>query len=408
MKTHYLKLSDRKYRDRPWQEFGALREAGEIVRIKLPLLGRTWAVTTYNAVNEVLKNSEDFVRDPKNAGRKNFIPMQWILPRSFFSVVNNMLGADGEKHRCLRTLVDRAFALRNVDAMSEQIESIANEHLQQFTAVMNADGQADLMEHFARPFPLTVICELLGLPLEDRPKFKQWFEPFSNVTSIFGVFKIGTGIHRIVKYFRQQFDAVRKSPRSGLLTELVQLELEGERLSEDELLSMVFLLLVAGHETTVHLISSLVLTLLQKPAVKQQLLNDWGLIDSAIEETLRYCSPIQLAKPRYVARDLQYLGVEMKRGEMITPLIACANCDPERFENPEKFDMHREKNYHMTFGSGPHVCLGMKLARTETRHAVKSLFDKWPDLRPVFDIQRPDWNKRLGVRGLKTMLLQSN
>lgn len=408
MKIHVLKLADPKYRDNPWREFGTLRESGEIIRIKMPFLGKSWAVTSYDAVNDVLKNSEDFVRDPKNAGRKNFIPMQWILPRSFYSVVNNMLGADGQKHRRLRLLVDRAFALRNIDAMSEQIEEIVTEQLQHFDAKLKTDGQADLMEHFARPFPLTVICELLGLPLEDRPKFKQWFAPFSTVRSIFGIYKFGTGIHRIVKYLKQQFEDVRNSPGFGLISDLVQLEMEGERLSEDELVSMVFLLLVAGHETTVHLISNLVLSLLQNQKPRQELLGDWELMDGAIEETLRYSTPIQFAKPRYVARDIEYLGVELKRGEMVVPLLACANYDPVRFDKPTEFIIQREKNYHMTFGSGPHVCLGMKLARAETKHAIQKLFDAYPDLQPAFDLRKPDWSKRIGVRGLNSLLLTAN
>jgi cytochrome P450 len=169
---------------------------------------------------------------------------------------------------------------------------------------------------------------------------------------------------------------------------------------------MVFLLLVAGHETTVHLISNAVCTLLQHPAAKAELLNDWSKSGAAIEEVLRYASPLQMAKPRFVANDMEFLGEQLKRGQMVTPLLACANYDPARFENPERFDINRERNYHMSFGSGPHVCLGIKLARTETHWALKSLFDRWPAIQPGFDLEHPDWSKRIGTRGFQSMILK--
>ena len=400
MRPLKLKLSERKYRDDPWAEFSRLRKLGNVIRIKMPFMGKSWAATSYDTVNEVLKNSELFVRNPANAGRKTFIPMQWIFPRSLFAVARNMLTADGNDHRRLRLLVDRAFAMRNIDQMDEQIHMIANRQLDQLESSLNSSGRADLMLDFARPFPLTVICELLGLPLEDRPKFMRWFEPFSTVSSVFGIFKMRSGINSAIKYLHEQFDIVRKNPRPGLITKLVEAELEGDRLSDDELLSMVFLLLVAGHETTVHLISNLVLTLLEHPHSKDEVIANPALIDAAIEETLRYCSPVQLAKPRYVSKDCVFEGMTLHRGQLMTPILACANYDPKRFENPLVFDIHRKKNYHMTFGSGPHVCLGMKLARAETANAFKCLFGRFPDLKADFDLKNPNWGKRMGLRNL--------
>jgi cytochrome P450 len=395
-----LKLNQPQYRQDPWTSFSDLRKRGDVIRIKMPFMGKAWAATTYETVNEVLKNDQLFVRDPVNAGRKTYFPMQWILPRAFFALAQNMMGADWQKHRRLRLLVDRAFAMRNIDQMDEQILRLANEQLDILGGKLRSNGRADLIADFARPFPLTVICELLGLPLEDRPKFSKWFAPLSTVSSILGVFRISSGIKAIIKYLKQEFDEVRQNPRPGLITQLVQAELEGDRLNEEELLSMVFVLLVAGHETTTHLISNLVLTMLQHPQTKDEILANQELIAPAIDETLRYCSPIQVGKPRYLARDTEFGGQQLITGQMITPLLACANYDPARFENPEQFNIHRERNYHMTFGSGPHVCLGMKLAKSETTNAVNSLFQRYPQLSADFDTSNPNWGKRIGMRNL--------
>ena len=400
-----LDLRSREIRDDPWQTFTRLREQGPIIRLKMPIIGTGWAATSYDAVNEVFKDSDQFVRDPRNAGRRMYAKVQWLMPRTFNSLTQNMLGADGQRHRRLRSLVDQAFARRNIEGMSVQIETLARQQLDKAAEVAQRDGRVDLLEHFARPFPLTVICELLGLPLEDRPKFRKWFAPFSNVSSLFGIFSASSGLRRIAKYLRAQIQTVRQQPRDGLLTELVRAEYEGHQLSEEELLAMIFLLLVAGHETTVHLICNAILALLQHPETKSQLFADPSKYDAAIEEVLRFCSPLQMGKPRFVARDMPYYGQFLRRGETIIPLIACANYDPDRFENPLRFDIDRPRNYHMSFGSGPHVCLGMKLARAETSAALKNLFARWPNLQAAFDLQHPDWSQRLGTRGMKTLLI---
>lgn len=405
---HKFNFKSHIYRDDPWKVYGELLEQGPLIRMKMPILGASWGATSYEAVNSVLKNDTQFVRNPKNAGRKTFIPFQWILPRVFFSLIHNMLGADGVDHRRLRSVVDQAFTRRNIDGMSARLEMIADEHLEQVRRIANSEGTVDLLEHFARPFPLAVICELLGLPEQDRKKFSKWFEPLSTVSSIFGIFSLGQGMRKVIKYFRTEFETVRKNPREGLLSELVQIEHEGEQLNEQELLSMAFLLLVAGHETTLHLISNSILTLLQHPDSKAELLSDWSKCDSTIEEVLRYCSPIQMAKPRYVAESMEFYGHHLKQGELVTPLIACANYDPSQFDQPHQFDINRKPNYHMTFGTGPHTCLGMKLARSETQIALQKVFGNWPDLAPEFNLAKPDWSVRPGTRGMKSLQVKLN
>ena len=405
MKPIAFRFNDERYRDDPWSVYTEFRELGTIIPIKLPFIGRTWAATTYESVNRVFKDDEAFARDPVTAGRKTFGYIQHLLPRVFNSLTNNMLGKDGIDHRRMRAVVDQAFARRNIDGMSDRIGQLAAEQMSVVQAIIQRDGRVDLNEHFSRPFPLTVICELLGMPLEDRDQFKDWFKPMSNSISFLTFFKLGRNLKKMTAYLKDQFESVRKEPREGLITELVREEYDGQKLTETELLAMVFLLFVAGHETTVHLINNCVLTFMQHPESKRQLAEDWKKVDSAIEEVLRYCSPLQLGKPRFVTQDMDFFGQGLKRGEMITPLIASANCDPAKFECPRDFQIDRQPNHHMSFGSGPHTCLGMKLARSEVLHGLQELYARFPDLKPAFDILHPDWSNRPGTRGVKTLMV---
>ena len=208
-----------------------------------------------------------------------------------------------------------------------------------------------------------------------------------------------------MKYLRGQFDQVRREPREGLITALVEAEQAGDRLSDNELQSMVMLLLLAGHETTVHLLSNSMLTVLQLPELRQTLLADWSRVESAVEEMLRYNSPAQFAKPRFVTEDIEFHGQTLSRGEVVMPVLASANYDPARFENPTEFDIDRPKNYHLGFSAGPHVCLGLKLARAETQIVVERLFTRWPNLQPAFEASNPDWSKQLGMRSLNTLMV---
>jgi cytochrome P450 len=166
---------------------------------------------------------------------------------------------------------------------------------------------------------------------------------------------------------------------------------------------MVMLLLLAGHETTVHLVSNSILTVLQLSEVKRSLLDDWAKVESAVEEMLRYNSPAQFAKPRFVTEDVEFHGQALRRGEAVMPVLASANYDPARFDHPTEFQIDRPKNYHLDFGAGPHVCLGLKLARAETQVVLERLFTRWPNLTPTFESSNPDWSRRLGMRSLRTL-----
>ena len=411
-KPYKLSLTSREHRVDPWTACTELRERGPVVPIKSLLFGKGWAATSYEAVSEVLKDDKRFVRDPANAGRKTLGRIQYVLPRSFMTLANNMIARDGVDHRRLRGFVDQAFARRNIEAMADRLETLAVEQINECREIANRNkgggngsGEADLVNDFAKPFPFLVICELLGLPKDCRNDVHQWLRPISEFSGPFDLFRMISGIKKMKAFLIDQFEAAKAEPREGLISELLAGQHEEGDLTEEELLATVFMLFVAGHETTVHLITHCILTLRQFPDAKEALLADWSKCDAVIEEVLRYSSPIQFAKPRYVAQDTTLSDVSLKRGQLIFPMIACANYDPARFTDPQTFDIQRQSNHHLTFGSGPHTCLGIKLARSETTAALKALYTQWPDFEPMFstDLRKVDWSKRPGMRGIRTL-----
>ena len=398
-----INLTSREYRAEPFESFRRLREMGPLVPARLPLIGNIWLATSYEAVDELLKNDKLFCRDPRNAGKSNYWFFQLLMPGLFRHIANNMIAMDEPDHRRLRTLVDQAFQRQSIANMRPRIEQLVDEQLDSVQRMLDEDRQADLVEHLCRTVPLSVICELLGLPLADRPKFRQWFSSFANIRSFWGIVKVVPGLRKTVRYLRGQFEEVKRQPRAGLMTALVEAEQEGDRLSENELIAMVMLLLLAGHETTVHLLSNSVLTVLQLDEVRHELLEDWSKVEPAVEEMLRYNSPAQFAKPRFLTVDTEFHGQQLRRGESVMPVLASANYDPQRFENPHMFQIDRPRNYHLGFGAGPHVCLGLKLARAETQIVLQRMFTRWPELTAAFDPGAPDWSKRIGMRSLNTL-----
>jgi cytochrome P450 len=221
-----------------------------------------------------------------------------------------------------------------------------------------------------------------------------------SVTSLWGIFRFLPNLFRLTGYFQSYFEECRRHPGPGLVTALVQAEQDGDRLSENELLAMTFLLLLAGHETTVHLIGGGVLALLESPEQKAQLLADWSLVPSAVEELLRFVCPVQIAKPRYVSRDVEFHGWSGRRGDVIIPVLASANADPARFEDPQRMDVTRSPNPHVAFGTGKHFCLGAQLARVEAQVAVERLFTRFPNLSLAVPESALRYTGRIGIRAL--------
>lgn len=389
------------FKRNPFPTLARMRECGPLIREKLPLIGEAWMATTYEAVTRILRDKEAFVTEPRNAGRKNFAGIQWWMPRMIRSLTDNMLGKDEPDHRRLRGLVESAFMRQSIDEMRPRMAALVNRQLDLLEQQAAANGgRVDLVQHFARPFPVQVISELMGFPEEDRPKFQRWASGLTSGSNATAIVRFVPGIIRLNRYFLQQFEEVRQRPRPGMLTALVQAEQEGRGLSKAELLASTFLLLLAGHETTVHLLSGGVLTLLQHPEQKAALMADWTLGYSAVGEVLRHFSSIQMTKPRYVSRDLELFGQQLRRGDVMVPLLAAANSDPAEFPEPETFDIRRSPNRHLTFGTGMHVCLGSKLAWAEAEIAFEKLFTRFPNLQLACREDELVWTRRLGTRAV--------
>jgi cytochrome P450 len=379
----------------PAAEIEKLRSAGPVVEVQFPMVGKVWTTTTQDLADRVLKDSETFtIRD----GIGGVAGLQWWMPRIVRTLANHMLSKDEPDHKRLRDIVDEAFRRRAVLEMEPRILAIADE----LAGELFAEGSpTDLVERYARKLPLSVICELLGLPLEDRPKFSAWASGFTRLTGTIGLLSLIPNILAMRRYLEKQLKAVRENGGTGLIAELVRVEKEGEQISRDEMVAMVFLLLFAGHETTTHLISGSVYELLRNAALRDWLEEDWSRAGLAVEEFLRFISVVQFTKPRFVRKDIELGGIRLKQGEKIMPMLAAANLDPQANPHPEKLDLARKPNRHLAFGTGIHFCLGHQLARLEGVCALKALFRRWPKLALAVDEKKIKWRQRPGLKALE-------
>ncbi|MET4475588.1 cytochrome P450 [Bradyrhizobium sp. F1.13.3] len=256
------------------------------------------------------------------------------------------------------------------------------------------------MAEFCRYLPLSVICAMLGLPEKDHDRFKNWLGRLKDTANVFAVIRAIPGVISVVRYLRRVSRPDGGARPEGLIAALREAEIEGQRLSEDEIVSMIFLLFGAGQETTTHLISGGLYALLTNRDQLSRLRQDPGLMPTCIEECLRYVSPVQMTKPRFATRDLIWQGRQVRRGEMFAALLAAANCDPARFEQPHTFDIGRHPNPHLSFGTGAHFCLGFQLARAEASIGIQRILDRFPALRLAHGPEDIRWHKRLGIRAL--------
>jgi cytochrome P450 PksS len=381
------------FRDPP-KAIAALRAGGHVVATRFPLVGDVWITTTHDATAQVLKDSTIFTlrkEDGEVAG------LRWWMPRLVRTIANNMLTMDEPDHTRLRSIVDEAFRRRAIVAMEPRIRAIADSLADELFA---KGSPADLVQSYARILPLSVISELLGLPMADRPRFIAWANSMSSLTNVVSFFRLLLAFRKMRFYLERQLQIARERGGEGLIAELVQVEREGGQITPDEMVSMVFLLLAAGSETTTHLISGSVYELLRNPGLRDWLAEDWSRAGLAVEEFLRFVSPVQFSKPRYVRRDVELEGVPLKKGDRVMVMLAAANVDPAVHEQPEHLDLTRKPNRHISFGTGIHFCLGHQLARIEAACALEALFVRWPKLGLAVDASQIHWRKRPGLRAI--------
>jgi cytochrome P450 len=381
------------FRD-PAAEIARLRASGPVVEIKFPIFGKVWITTTHELAGRVLKDSDTFTMRREGGAVAG---LRWWMPRLIRSVADNMLSMDEPDHTRLREIVDEAFRRRAILEMEPHILAIADGLAGELFA---AGSPADLVERYARRLPLAVICELLGLPSADRPKFMAWSSRFTRLSSAIGFLGLIPAMMSMRRYLETRLEAARLHGGTGLIAELVRVEKDGGRISPREMVAMVFLLLNAGTETTTHLISGSVYELIRHPSLRDWLAEDWSRANLAIEEFLRFISPVQFSKPRVVRKDVDLGGVRVKKGERIMAMLAAANMDPAANDHPERLDLERKSNRHLSFGTGIHFCLGHQLARIEAKCALRALFTRWPQLALGVDARRIRWQERPGLRAI--------
>ena len=392
------------FKRNPHPTYAAMRARDPVVHH--PGLGEgmlIWFVTRYDDVQAVLADNGTFVLDPQMA----FDPADPRL--AMFAnghpvmdlVNNNLLNKDGENHRRLRALVQKAFTPRMVERLRPRVQAIADELLDHVAA----DGQMDLIDAYAFPLPIIVILEMLGIPPEDRNQFRIWSDAFVTPDFTPGAEeRFIRSMTDFTDYLRVLFAQRRAEPRADLVTALLEAEDAGDRLSEQELFSMVVLLIVAGHETTVGLIGNAALTLMQHPEQMQALRNDPALTPLAVEEILRYEGPVERTITRYVARETVLAGRTLRQGDLVIAVVGSANRDAEQFAEADRFDMARNPQRHLGFGHGVHYCLGAPLARLEGEIAVNTLLRRLPGLRLAADPVTLTWRTQPLFHGLVALL----
>lgn len=384
------------FRDPP-KVIATLRASGPVVATRFPLVGDVWITTTHDATAQVLKDSTIFTLRKEDG---DVAGLRWWMPRLVRTIANNMLTMDEPDHTRLRSIVDEAFRRRAIVAMEPRIRAIADGLADELFA---NGSPADLVARYARILPLSVISELLGLPTADRPRFIAWANAMSSLTNIVSFFRLLFALRKMRAYLEEQLQISRDRGGEGLIAELVQVEREGGKITPDEMVSMVFLLLAAGSETTTHLISGSVYELLRNPGLRDWLAADWSRVRLAVEEFLRFVSPVQFSKPRYVRRDVEVEGVQLRKGDRVMLMLAAANMDPTVHDRPDHLDLERKPNRHMSFGTGIHFCLGHQLARIEAACALEALFQRWPNLRLSVEPSQIRWRRRPGIRALERL-----
>jgi cytochrome P450 len=396
-----LDFGDPLYLSNPYPVLAALRNSAAVSKgVRAPPYGSAWVATRYAEVLTVLKDSR-FSVDPRNLAAGSSMA-RWWMPRSFRLITEGLLNKDDPDHYRLRNLVHKAFTPRLIEALQIHIETIADELLDG----LDRRNPIDLMEAFAVPLPLAVISHMLGVPVRDRLKFRRLMNGTITGSGGMGLLRILGGAHamyRLMGFLESLLTLRRQEPDGGLITALVAAQQAGDSLSPDECLAMLFLLLFAGHETTVNLIGSGMLGLIDNPGQMNSLIGQPDLAESTVEELLRYTNPVQFGASRIALEDLELGGIPIKKHDVVIALLSSANRDAAVFQHPETLDISRNPNRHLGFGLGSHCCLGAPLARMEGRIAFNKLLARFPNIRLAVPRTAIRWRTSPVFRGLKSL-----
>ncbi|MEU1255323.1 cytochrome P450 [Streptomyces chartreusis] len=373
--------------DHPHDVYRRLRDTAPVHRIAGADGNPAWVVTRYQDVREALTDPRLSV-DKRHAKEGNYQGL--TLPPALDA---NLLNMEAPDHTRIRRLVVRAFTARRVEQLRAPIRETADRLLD----ALGPHGTTDLIASYAAPLPITVICDLLGVPDRHRRDFRVWTDTLV-APDPSRPQEAKAAVVAMLGFFGALLADKREEPADDLLSDLIAVRDEGDRLSEDELMSLAFLILFAGYENTVQLIGNAVLALLRHPEQLDALRADPKRIAAAVEEFHRFEGPALLAIRRFPTEDMTIGGVPVPAGETVLLSLAAANRDPARFPDPDRLDLSRDTSGHLALGHGVHHCLGAPLARAETEIALTALLERFPEL--ALADGEPQWRRSLRARGL--------
>lgn len=358
----------------------------------------TWVITRYADVLKVLltftANRTPSPERLRAMGMPAIGPIAQVM-------IKQMLFLDPPEHTRLRSLAAAVFSPRRVKVLEEYIRGIANSLIDKVLAI----GHTDVMSDIAEPLPAMVTAELLGVPVEDYEQLKDWSKDFAEMLGNYQhnpnrIPRVLKSTEEMTKYFGARIAEQKETPRDGLIQSLLSAEIDGERLTDEEVIANTIVTMVGGQETTTNLIGNGILTLLRNPNERKRLMNDYSLIPSAVEELLRYESPSQQTG-RIAGEDVMIGGTEIRRGQAVIAVMASANRDPQRFTDPDTFDITRTDNRHLAFGWAAHFCFGAPLARLEGQIVLETMLRRLPQME--LESEHLTWRDNLGLRGLDAL-----
>ncbi|HYO54884.1 cytochrome P450 [Archangium sp.] len=386
-------------RANPFPLYKRMREEFPVARITDPQLGmHFWLLTRYEDVVSMVRDPR-FTQDPTRLPEE---VRQRFFGHKLRSLSRHLLTVDPPDHTRMRSLVSKAFTPRRIEELRPRITALCSELLE---GLMAHGSGGDFLKVLAFPLPVIVIAELLGIPSEDRDRFREWTQAFFAPPSRDSQEKTREAHQLFFKYLGEVFEQRRQQPRDDLISALLAVQEQGDRLSSEELTSMVFLLLVGGYETTGNLLGNGLLALLQHPDQLQRLREDRSLIPSAVEEMLRYCGPFELSILRFAKEDMELHGQRIQAHEAVRVNYLAADRDAGQFSEPDRFDVGRTPNKHVGFGHGIHFCLGAPLARLEAIAAFELLLERLPEMRLATAPEKLAWRPSAQSRGLVSLPL---
>ncbi|MCC2462884.1 cytochrome P450 [Bacillus mobilis] len=395
-----INLASAQFKEDAYEIYKESRKMQPILFVNEVEIGKEWLITRYEDALPLLKDNR-LKKDAANVFPQDTTNMYLSVDNSEH-LTTHMLNSDPPNHNRLRSLVQKAFTPKMITQLDEKIQRIADDLISE----IERKGTLNLVDDYSFPLPIIVISEMLGIPKEDQAKFRVWSHAvIASPETPEEIKETEKQLSEFITYLQYIVDVKRKDPKEDLVSALILAENEGHKLSAPELYSMIMLLIVAGHETTVNLITNTVLALLENPNQLQLLKDNPKLIDSAIEEGLRYYSPVEVTTARWAAEPFQIHEQTIQKGDMVVIALASANRDETVFENPEVFDITRENNRHIAFGHGSHFCLGAPLARLEAKIAITTLFKRMPELQIKGNREDIKWQGNYLMRSLEELPL---